>query len=91
MMKRPFLTYFAQERVDTTLVGEMYYNEKLEMNLPIGRDDISNNIVCGTETFTEVKAEAPDKDVNDDFSIFYSTETFTKIKAEKPDNDISDW
>jgi len=91
MMKRPFLTYFAQERENSVPEIELYYNEELEMNLLVGVDDVPNKIICGTQTFTEVKNEAPDKDVNDDFSIFYSTETFTKVKAEQPDKDVFEW
>ena len=91
MMKRPFLTYFARERKNSVPKIELYYNEELEMNLPVSVDDISYGTICGTRTFTEVKTEQPDKDVNDDLSIFYSTKTFTKIKTEQPDKDVSEW
>ena len=90
-MKRPFLTYFAQERKKSLSEIDLYYNEELEMNLPVGVDSIPDDIICGTQTFTEVKTEAPDRDVNDDLSIFYSTETFTKAKGEQSDKDVSEW
>jgi|GEM_PF-6841044 len=88
-MQRPFLSYFAREREDAKYDNTTYYDENLDMNLPVNNRVSPDLILCSTQTFTEVKGESTDKDVSE-YAYICATETYTKVKSEQPDNDVTE-